>query len=138
MPHGTCYTVVTPVCANRYGRFARCPRVLNWRLAACPNPECLHVWDEAGGEEEWGYLAGIVDGEGYLGPASRGAYYRLTIVQKADAGLLEALRQIFEFCWVVVPFVMVKRQRVLEVVTHAARSTGGRGLTRRYGVSSSR
>ena len=29
-------------------------------------------------EEEWGYLARIFDGEGYLGLATRGDYYRLS------------------------------------------------------------
>jgi hypothetical protein len=95
-------------------------------------------------EEEWGYLAGICDGEGYLGYASRGHYYRLAIAQNADRGLherlyallgagrisrppagsrvriaffhLEAQRQIFEFCCGVLPFIMVKRPRVLEVL----------------------
>ncbi len=94
---------------------------------------------------EWGYVAGIFDGEGHLGRVSRGSYYRLTIVQK-DVRLLlwlqttlgagriagereqsgrnhnigsfhlEAQRQIFEFCCGVLPYIMVKRLRVLEVL----------------------
>jgi hypothetical protein len=95
-------------------------------------------------EEEWAYLAGIFDGEGYLGYASRGRYCRLVIAQNADRGLherlrevlgagrisgptsgkpsgiarfhLEAQRQIFAFCCGVLPFVLVKRLRVLEVL----------------------
>lgn len=95
-------------------------------------------------EEQWAYLAGIFDGEGYVGFASRGRYYRLAIAQNADRGLherlremlgagrisepppskpsgiahfhLEAQRQIFEFCCGVLPFTMVKRERILQVV----------------------
>lgn len=96
-------------------------------------------------EEEWGYLAGIFDAEGHLGYVSRGAYFRLTITQNADRGLherlrellgagrisgppkgkpsgsaqfhLEAQRQIFAFCCGVLPFVQVKRARVLAVLS---------------------
>jgi hypothetical protein len=96
-------------------------------------------------EEEWAYLAGIFDAEGYLGYASRGRYYRLTITQNAGQGLherlvallgagrisgpppgqptgiaqfhLETQRQIFAFCRGVLPFVIVKRPRVLDVLT---------------------
>lgn len=94
---------------------------------------------------EWRYIAAIFDGEGYLGHVSRGTYYRLAIVQKDErlplrlramlgagriagpremsgahhdvgAFLLEAQRPIYEFCCGVLPYVIVKRERVLQVL----------------------
>jgi hypothetical protein len=98
-------------------------------------------------------MAGIFDGEGFLGPASRGTYYRLTVAQLAETKLLswlrdtlgcgrvnvakngapsgamgqfhlESQRQIYEFCYGVLPYVMVKRARVVQVIADCEQRYG--------------